>query len=132
IGVTVLESHTDFTRAFRGEGFQQSGIDAIRQMGLGERFERLPQTTLEAVEMYRGGRLRARVDPANLGREGVRVVSQPDLLAMLADEAGRFPAFRLEFGVTVRGVLSEGDRVVGVRADTPAGPREYRADLVIG
>jgi 2-polyprenyl-6-methoxyphenol hydroxylase-like FAD-dependent oxidoreductase len=132
VGVTVLESHPDFTRAFRGEGFQQSGIDAVRQMGLGRQFERLPQTALEAIEMYRGGRLVARVNPAQMGRDGVRVVSQPDLLAMLADEAGRFPSFRLEFGVTVRGVLSEGGRVVGVRADTPAGPREYRADLVVG
>ncbi len=132
VGVTVLESHPDFTRAFRGEGFQQSGIDAIRQMGLGEQFERLPQKTLGTVEMYRGRRLVARINPALVGRDGVRVVSQPDLLAMLADEARRFPSFRLEFGVTVRGVLSGGGRAVGVRADTPAGPREYRADLVIG
>jgi 2-polyprenyl-6-methoxyphenol hydroxylase-like FAD-dependent oxidoreductase len=82
--------------------------------------------------MYRGGRLVARANPAQVGRDGVRVVSQPDLLAMLAHEAGRFPAFRLEFGVTVRGVLGEGGRAAGVRADTPAGPRAYRADLVVG
>ena len=31
-GVTVLETHQDFARAFRGEGLQQSGLDAIRQL----------------------------------------------------------------------------------------------------
>jgi 2-polyprenyl-6-methoxyphenol hydroxylase-like FAD-dependent oxidoreductase len=36
VGVTVLETHHDFARVFRGEGLQRSGIDAFRQMGLGE------------------------------------------------------------------------------------------------
>jgi 2-polyprenyl-6-methoxyphenol hydroxylase-like FAD-dependent oxidoreductase len=132
VGVTVLESHKDFSRAFRGEGLQQSGIDALRQMGLGKQLDQLPQATLEALEIYRGGRLRIRTDPSNLGRAGVRLVSQPALLAMLAAEAGQYPSFRLEFGATVRGLLTEGDRVVGVRADTATGPRDFRADLVVG
>src|SRR5262245_28574646 len=29
VGVTVLEAHADFARAFRGEGLQRSGIDAL-------------------------------------------------------------------------------------------------------
>src|SRR5262252_4404622 len=72
VGVTVLESHPDFTRAFRGEGLQQSGLDAIRQMGLGDRLDRLPQVALEALEIYQGGRLQVRTDPTQLGRDGVR------------------------------------------------------------
>jgi 2-polyprenyl-6-methoxyphenol hydroxylase-like FAD-dependent oxidoreductase len=132
VGVTVLEAHHDFARAFRGEGLQQSGVDAFRQMGLGERLDRLPQVRDLVLEIYRDGRLRLRIDPAALGRGGARLVSQPALLAMLAGEAGRYPSFRLEFGVTMRDFLREGGRVVGVRADTPEGSREYRADLVIG
>jgi 2-polyprenyl-6-methoxyphenol hydroxylase-like FAD-dependent oxidoreductase len=132
VGVTVLESHHDFARAFRGEGLQQSGIDALRQMGLGDRLDRLPQAHLETMELWQGGRLRLRTRAANLGRDGARIVSQPALLAMLADEAGRYPGFHLEMGALVRGFLSENGRVVGVRADTAAGPRDFRADLVIG
>src|SRR5947199_910805 len=41
VGVTVLEMHQDFARSFRCEGVQRSGIDAFRQMGLGEPFDRL-------------------------------------------------------------------------------------------
>jgi len=51
---------------------------------------------------------------------------------MLVAEAARFPSFRLERGVTVRDLVREAERVAGVRADTPAGSREVRGDLVIG
>jgi 2-polyprenyl-6-methoxyphenol hydroxylase-like FAD-dependent oxidoreductase len=33
VGVTVLETHHNFARAFRGEVLQRSGIDAFRPMG---------------------------------------------------------------------------------------------------
>jgi 2-polyprenyl-6-methoxyphenol hydroxylase-like FAD-dependent oxidoreductase len=132
VTVTVLETHHDFARAFRGEGMQRSGIDALRQMGLGDQFDRLPHTEMRTIEIYTGGRLVVRADAAGLGRGQVRLVSQPALLQLLADEAGKHPTFRLERGVTVRDILREKDRVVGVRADAGDAPREYRADLVVG
>src|SRR5205823_5228366 len=131
VGVTVLETHTDFARAFRGEGLQRSGIDAFHQMGLGEAFDRLPHAELRTVELYSGGRLVVRTAAAGLGRRQTRVVPQPAVLQMLADEAGKHPGFRLEAGVTVRDLLREDGRVVGVRASAPEGSREYRADLVV-
>jgi 2-polyprenyl-6-methoxyphenol hydroxylase-like FAD-dependent oxidoreductase len=132
LGVTVLETHHDFARTFRGEGIQRSGIDAFRQMGLGESFDRLPHTEMRVIEIYSRGRLVVRADAAGLGRGQVRLVSQPALLQLLADEAGRHPAFRLERGVTMRDFLHENGRIVGVRASADDGPREYRADLVVG
>ena len=53
VGVTVLEMHHDFARAFRGEGLQRSGIDAFRQMGLGEQFDRLPHNEMHFIEGIR-------------------------------------------------------------------------------
>src|SRR3954471_1065086 len=91
VGVTVLETPHDFARAFRGEGLQRSGIDAFRQMGLGEQFDRVPHAEAKVVEIYSGGRLVLRADPAGLGRGQARIVSQPALLQMLADEAGKNP-----------------------------------------
>jgi 2-polyprenyl-6-methoxyphenol hydroxylase-like FAD-dependent oxidoreductase len=116
IEVTVLESHPDFSRAFRGEGLQRSGIDAFRQMGLGEQFDRIPHVEVDTVEIYSGGRLVVRAEAAGLGRAQARLVSQPALLQLLADEAVKFPSFHLECGVTVRDLLRENGRVVGVRA----------------
>jgi 2-polyprenyl-6-methoxyphenol hydroxylase-like FAD-dependent oxidoreductase len=87
---------------------------------------------MRTIEIYTGGRLRVRVDAAGLGRGQVRVVSQPALLQMLESEAGRYPGFRLEVGVTMRELLRENGRVCGVRAGSAEGGREYLADLVIG
>jgi 2-polyprenyl-6-methoxyphenol hydroxylase-like FAD-dependent oxidoreductase len=132
IGVTVLEMHRDFARSFRGEGMQRSGIDAIRQMGLGEQFDRLPHMELETIEIHSGNRLLFRGSAEAFGRGEARLVPQPALLGMLAEEAGKYPGFRIEWGVTMRDFLRENGRVVGVRASADDGPREYRADLVIG
>src|SRR5437868_1434228 len=132
VGVTVLETHHDFARAFRGEGLQRSGIDAFRQMGLGEQFDRIPHVEVQSIELHSRGRLVFRDAAARHGRAPARAVSQPALLQMLADEAGKHPSFRLERGATVREFLREGGRVVGVRASADDGPREFGADLVVG
>src|SRR5437660_1086960 len=132
VGVTVLETHHDFARAFRGEVLQRSGIDAFRQMGLGEQFDRTPHIDLQNVEIYAGKRLVVRMEHPLGHSGGMRLVLQPALLQMLADEAGKNSLFRLERGVTMRDFLHENGRVVGVRASADDGPREYRADLVVG
>lgn len=132
VAVTVLETHHDFARSFRGEGLQRSGIDAFRQMGLAEQFDRIPHIDVETIEMYSGGRLQVRVDAAAMGRGGARLVPQPAVLQMLLEESSKYPLFHLETGITVRDFLREKGRVVGVRASSPEGPKEYRADLVVG
>src|SRR5262245_30166992 len=114
VGVTVLETHLDFGRVFRGEGLQRSGIDAFRQLGLSEPFDRLPHSELATIEMYSEGRLLVRTDAAKFGRRQTRVVPQSAVLQMLADEARKYTGFRLEVGVTVRDFLRENRRVVGV------------------
>src|SRR5450631_2034124 len=82
--------------------------------------------------MYFGGRLVIRTDSARFGRRQTRVVPQPAVLQLLADEAGKYPTFHLKVGVTMRDFLRENGRVAGVRANDTDGPREYRADLVVG
>src|SRR5947208_11124684 len=52
VGVTVLETHHDFARAFRGDGLQRSGIDAFRQMGLGDQLDRVPHAEAKVIEVY--------------------------------------------------------------------------------
>ena len=131
VAVTLLEKHLDFARAFRGEGLQPSGVDALAQMGFGEKLAQLPQVKVNFIELHRGGRLRARINTAQLGFTA-QFVSQPALLEMLTKEAGHTPGFQLEMGASARELLYEGERVVGVRAETPNGMRAYHADLVVG
>jgi 2-polyprenyl-6-methoxyphenol hydroxylase-like FAD-dependent oxidoreductase len=57
---------------------------------------------------------------------------QWDFLNFLAEHAKRYPAFRLMTNTEVNGLLEAGSQVVGVKAKTPEGPLEIRADLVVG
>jgi 2-polyprenyl-6-methoxyphenol hydroxylase-like FAD-dependent oxidoreductase len=131
VAVTLLEQHFDFARAFRGEGLQPSGVDALVQMGFGEKLAQLPQARIKVIELHRDGRLRARIDTAQLGFIG-QFVAQAALLQMLTNEAARSPGFHLEMGASARQLLHDGNRIIGVRAETTKGAKSYHADLVIG
>jgi 2-polyprenyl-6-methoxyphenol hydroxylase-like FAD-dependent oxidoreductase len=133
VGVTLVERHTDFAREFRGEVLMPSGLDALAQMGLGEKVAALPQVRLERIEVYRGDRRLFAVTLADLGvAETPRIVSQPALLEMLVAEANRFPAFELRRGATARDLLRTNGRVRGVRVEDANGALELEADLVVG
>jgi 2-polyprenyl-6-methoxyphenol hydroxylase-like FAD-dependent oxidoreductase len=110
---------------------QPSGMDVIRQMGLGDQLDQLPKAAVEMMEFCVDGRLRARVSADALGGRAT-LMPQPPLLEMLVNEAKRYPSFQLVMGTTVRDLLHEGGRIVGVRTDLPTGHRELRADIVIG
>src|SRR4029077_3971063 len=93
-------------------------------------FNALPHQPLAAIEIFRGERRLVSIPIANLDPQPL-VVPQPAMLEMIVAEAGKFPGFTLARGTTVRDLIEENDRVVGVRADTAAGPRDFRADFVI-
>lgn len=131
VKVALLERHPDFERTFRGDGLQPSGIDAFDQMGLGERLRQLPQAVINTIELYQGGRRRARIATQTLGFIGC-FIPQPAVLGMLTDECGKHPSFELHMGTAVRDLIRSTDRVIGVAADGPNGPREFRADVTIG
>jgi 2-polyprenyl-6-methoxyphenol hydroxylase-like FAD-dependent oxidoreductase len=131
VEVSLLERHPDFERTFRGDGLQPSGIDAFDQMGLGERLRQLPRATIKTIELYQGGRRRACLSTESLGFIGC-FIPQPAVLAMLTDEARKYPSFRLHLGTVVRDLIRAGDRVAGVRAGDPDKPSDFPADLVIG
>lgn len=131
VHVSLLERHPNFSRTFRGDGLQPSGIDAFDQMGFGERLRQLPQAIVDSIEFYQSGVRRARIATSSLGFTG-RFIPQPAVLAMLTDECKTHPSFQLHMGTTVRDLIWAGDRVLGVQAEGPDGLRDFPADLVIG
>jgi 2-polyprenyl-6-methoxyphenol hydroxylase-like FAD-dependent oxidoreductase len=131
VEVTLLERHPSFERTFRGDGLQPSGIDAFDQMGLGDRLRQLPQAIINTIDLYQGGRRRARLATESLGFIPC-FIPQPAVLAMLTAQSRQHPSFQLHMGTAVRDLIRAGDRVVGVQADGSDGPREFAADLVIG
>ena len=57
---------------------------------------------------------------------------QWDFLDFIADHARRYPTFQLKMHAEVTDLLRDGGQVVGVRATTPEGPLEVRAELTFG
>ncbi len=62
----------------------------------------------------------------------IALMPQWDFLDFLADQAKRYPNFHLHMQAAATDLVEEGGRVVGVRATTPDGPLEIRADLTVG
>src|SRR5260221_9962293 len=130
VSVTLLERQTDFSREFRGEVLMPSGMAALQEAGLRPQFDALPNLPIGTAQLFRGERLVFTVPVDGLVVRP-RVVPQPAMLEMIVAEASKFPGFKLERGVTVRDLIYEKDRVMGVHADTLEGPRDFRGDFVI-
>jgi 2-polyprenyl-6-methoxyphenol hydroxylase-like FAD-dependent oxidoreductase len=134
IRVTVIERQSDFAREFRGEGLMPGGVEALQQLGLGAELEALPQARIQAMDVYLNGRHRLHLSVSMLPADTPlpRFVSQPALLEMLVAQAGKHAGFELLRGASVRHVTHSDGRVTGLRVDGVGGPRELRADFVIG
>ncbi|KOV67525.1 FAD-dependent oxidoreductase [Streptomyces sp. MMG1121] len=125
VDVTVLEKHGDFLRDFRGDTVHPSTLALLDELGLAERFARLPQRRVRTVQLPVGpggsnvtvGDLSVLPVPYNY----VAMVPQWDLLALLADEAAREPSFHLRMNTEATTLLVESGRVRGVRYRTAEG-----------
>ncbi|MGW3205579.1 FAD-dependent oxidoreductase [Streptomyces sp. NPDC001135] len=136
VEVTVLEKHGDFLRDFRGDTVHPSTLALLDDLGLAERFARLPQRRVRTVQLPIGaGRSPVTVADLTVLRgpyNYVAMVPQWDLLDLLADEARREPPFRLRMNTEATDFLIESGRVTGVRYRTSDGRTgELRAVLTV-
>lgn len=130
IAVKLIEASRNFRRVFRGEGLMPSGLDALEQMGLSPVLERIPHRPLDAWEFLINNRSLFRVDePMEPGGKPCTLVSQPDLLEALIDQANTYPNFEFIQSTPVQDLLWSNQRVSGVKLSDE---RSIRADLVIG
>ena len=135
IAVTLVERETSFERVVRGEGLMPLGIDALSEMRLRGVLEFIPGRRVESWNIWIDGEeVFVIPEPAEeLGERAMRVVSQPALLERMVEEASRYPSFSFEQGARIRDLVRDaGCRVVGAELETEDGPREVRADLLIG
>jgi 2-polyprenyl-6-methoxyphenol hydroxylase-like FAD-dependent oxidoreductase len=134
VEVLVLEKHGDFLRDFRGDTIHPSTLQVMHELGLLDEFLRRPHQEARQLTGYVGGEPVAVADFTHL-RTRCRFIAfmpQWDFLNFLADRARHYPAFRLAMRANVTDLVEEGGQVVGVRAETPDGPLEVRAGLVVG
>lgn len=133
IQVVVLEKHADFLRDFRGDTVHPSTLQAMADLGLLEDFLKLPHTEVSALSGEIGGEVVRLADFSHLptAAKFIALMPQWDFLDFLVQRSRRFPQFRILMNAKATGLITEDGRVAGVRAETPDGPVEVRARLVI-
>ncbi|WP_189173759.1 FAD-dependent oxidoreductase [Streptomyces lasiicapitis] len=135
IDVTVLEKHGDFLRDFRGDTVHPSTLRLLDELGLGERFARLPAHRLTEMRMHIEGTTFVAADLRRVpGRHKyIAMVPQWDFLDLLATAAAEEPSFTLRMRTAVTGLRTDAaGRVTGVTyTDENGAPGELAADLTV-
>jgi 2-polyprenyl-6-methoxyphenol hydroxylase-like FAD-dependent oxidoreductase len=134
VDVIVLEKHADFFRDFRGDTIHPSTLDLMHELGLLDEFLKLPHQELREIRGNFNGHLVPVADFSRLPTRCKFIAFMPqwDFLNFLTTEAKKFPTFALRMQHEVVDLIFDNDRVAGVRAKTPDGLVDFRADLVIG
>jgi len=134
VDVVVLEKHADFLRDFRGDTIHPSTLEVMYELGIVEEFLRRPHQEVRQLKGQIGNETIAVADFTHLPThcKFLGLMPQWDFLDFIVEQARRYPSFHLKMQAEVTDLLEEGGRVVGVRARSPEGTLEVRADLTIG
>lgn len=133
VDVIVLEKHADFLRDFRGDTIHPSTLEIMYELGLLDEFLKLPHEKVHELNAQFGETRLTLADFTHLPTRCGFIAFMPqwDFLDFMADHARRYPTFRLFLQAEVTDIIEASERVVGLRAKTPAGSLEVRADLVV-
>ncbi|HSF66055.1 MAG TPA: FAD-dependent oxidoreductase [Nitrospiraceae bacterium] len=134
VDVAVLEKHADFLRDFRGDTIHPSTLEVMHELGILERLLAVPHQKVSRINGQFGDLALTVADFSSLSTHCRFVAFMPqwDFLNFLAGEAARYSTFQLWRQADVTGLVEESGTVVGLRANTPEGPIEVRANLVVG
>ncbi|MDF0652954.1 MAG: FAD-dependent oxidoreductase [Nitrospira sp.] len=134
VSVLVLEKHEDFLRDFRGDTLHPSTLEIIHELGLLERFLRLPHQKVSRINARFGDLEFTVADFSHLPTQCHYVAFMPqwDFLNFLVEVGSWYPGFQVRMSAEVTDVIESGGAVVGLHADTATGPLEVRAALVVG
>jgi 2-polyprenyl-6-methoxyphenol hydroxylase-like FAD-dependent oxidoreductase len=140
--VAILEKHADFLRDFRGDTIHPSTLQVMDELGLLEDLLALPHQAVQRlhgrIEIARrgGGREFREIAVADFSHLPLRcpyiaLMPQWDFLDYLAERGARYRGFDLHMRAEAVDLIEDGGRIAGLRAKTPEGALEVRADLVV-
>ncbi len=134
IEVMVLEKHSDFLRDFRGDTIHPSTLELMYELGILDEFLRRPHQEVRAISVLVEDNEVPIADLSHLPThcKFVALMPQWDFLNFIAEKAKSYPQFHLRMDSNVTKLIVENGRVSGVRATTPEGTLEVRADLIVG
>jgi 2-polyprenyl-6-methoxyphenol hydroxylase-like FAD-dependent oxidoreductase len=134
VDVVVLEKHPDFFRDFRGDTIHPSTLEVMYELGLVDEFLKLPHQNVRELGAQIGDEQVTLADFSHLPTHCKFIAFMPqwDFLNFLAEKGKRYPNFHLHMQAEVDELITDVDRVVGLKAATPQGDLEVRAHLVVG
>lgn len=134
VSVLVLEKHADFLRDFRGDTLHPSTLEIMYELGLLEQFLRLPHQKVSRINARFGDLEFTVADFSHLPTQCryVAFMQQWDFLNFLVEVGSQYPTFQVRMNAEVTDLIESNGSVIGLRADTPSGPLEIRAPLVVG
>jgi len=135
VPVTLLESHHDFDRDFRGDTIHPSTLEALHHLGLADRLLQMPHGKLAAMQFSSNGVVTtvARFSRLKTKFPYIMILPQARFLEFLAEEARKYPSFRLVFDANVQRLVQDGGETKGVRYRAGDGRwHEVRAVVTVG
>ena len=134
VRTVVLERHKDFFRDFRGDTIHPSTLQIMHELGLLDAFLRLPHQKVQSLQGLVGDTEVQLADFSHLPTvcKFIALMPQWDFLNFLAEQGRLYPGFDLHMETDATDLIVKADRVVGLRANSPAGPIEIHADLIVG
>jgi 2-polyprenyl-6-methoxyphenol hydroxylase-like FAD-dependent oxidoreductase len=133
VSVVVLEKHQDFLRDFRGDTVHPSTLETMRELGLLEEFLKLPHSKIRELRLEIGEDhlVVGHFEHLPVHCKFVALMPQWDFLNFIADHAKRYSVFDLRMRTEAIDLIFDDGRVAGVRAQTPEGQIDIRADLTV-
>jgi 2-polyprenyl-6-methoxyphenol hydroxylase-like FAD-dependent oxidoreductase len=111
VAVTVLEKHKDFFRDFRGDTVHPSTLELMLELGILEKFLKLPHQKLTSI----GGSFgdfafrAANFQHVPTHCKFVALMPQWDFLNFLSEQAKQFPTFDLRMEHEAIGLIEEAE-----------------------
>src|SRR6267142_5413747 len=145
ISVTLLESHQDFDRDFRGDTIHPSVLHIMDELGLAERLHQFRHSKIYQASFATPTGPFVLADFRRVEKKFpyIMMLPQSQFLEFITSEAKHFPSFRLVMGASAQELIETDGIVRGVRyRDTQqqhstAGTKvdswhEVRATLTVG
>jgi 2-polyprenyl-6-methoxyphenol hydroxylase-like FAD-dependent oxidoreductase len=134
VDVVILEKHSDFLRDFRGDTVHPSTLELMYELGILEEFLKRPHQEVRELAGQIGSESVKLADFSHLPThcQFAAFVPQWEFLNFIAERAQKYPEFHLKMEAEVTDLVEEDGQVSGVRANTPQGSLEVRADLTVG
>lgn len=135
VPVTLLESHKDFDRDFRGDTIHPSTQEMLDSLGLMGRLQQIPHGRISLFQLSTPAGDVTLGDFRRLKTKfpWIMMMPQAKFLDFLAAEIRKYPSARIVMGATAQRLIEEEDRVAGIRyrgADNQL--HDLRATLTVG